>query len=79
MIDLRGVKKDSFECNQLNDLFNTWLKMLRHSATVSNYPFVRVIFDEQRPESLGADLREVCDKVIFIEEKETYYFFIDVT
>lgn len=71
MIDLRGVKKDSFECNQLNDLFNTWLKMLRHSATVSNYPFVRVIFDEQRPESLGADLREVCDKVIFIEEKET--------
>ena len=70
MIDLRGVKKDSVVANQLNDLFNTWLKMLRHSATVSNFPFIKVIFDEQRPESLGADSREICDKVIFIDEKE---------
>lgn len=70
MIDARGLKRDSDYANQLNDLFNTWLKMLRHSATVDNFPFIQVFFDEQRPESLGADIREVCDKIIFIEEKE---------
>lgn len=70
MLDNRGVKKDSENANQLNDLFNSWLKMVRHSATVDHYPFVKVIFDEQRPESLGADAREVCEKIIFIEDKK---------
>ncbi|MCH5179922.1 MAG: hypothetical protein J1F32_01755 [Erysipelotrichales bacterium] len=70
MIDNRGLKKDSEEANQLNDLFNIWVKMMRHSATVDNFPFIKLIFDEQRPESIGADVREVCEKIIFIEEKK---------
>ncbi len=53
--------------NQKNDNFNVWLKMVRHSATVDNFPFVRVICDEQRPESLGADARELCD-IVYIRE-----------
>ncbi len=70
MTDTKSLKKDSDKANQLNDLFNSWLKLVRHSATIDNYPFIRIIFDEQRPESLGADAREVCEKIVFIEEKK---------
>lgn len=52
---------DSPLANRNNDLFNLWLKMVRHSATVDNFPFVKVLIDEQRPESMGADVRELCD------------------
>ncbi len=51
------------ETNQKNDLFNAWLKMCRHSATVDNFPFIKVFTDEQRPESWGADARELCDVI----------------
>jgi hypothetical protein len=63
MLDVQGLKKSADETNQKNDLFNLWLKMVRHSATVDNYPFVKVLIDEQRPESMGADVRELCDIV----------------
>lgn len=70
-IENQGKKKDDSIANQKNDLFNTWLKMVRHSATVDNYPFVKVITDEQRPESLGADARELCDIVHIKESGDT--------
>ncbi len=60
-LELRDVKKSQEETNQKNDLFNSWLKMCRHSATVDNFPFVKVFTDEQRPESWGADARDLCD------------------
>lgn len=60
-IELAEKKKKDEGANQKNDLFNSWLKMVRHSATVDNIPFVRVICDEQRPESWGADARDLCD------------------
>ena len=58
----RGVKATE-GTNQKNDGFNDWLKMIRHSATVDNFPFVKVITDEQRPESWGADARDLCEIV----------------
>ena len=58
----RGVKATE-GTNQKNDGFNDWLKMIRHSATVDNFPFVKVIADEQRPESWGADARDLCEIV----------------
>lgn len=61
-------KKAANETNQKNDGFNRWLKMVRHSATVDNYPFVKVITDEQRPESWGADARDLC-KIIHIRNR----------
>lgn len=61
------IKKTDFYANPKNDGFNIWLKMIRHSATVDNFPFVRVILDEQRPASLGADARELCD-IVYIDE-----------
>ncbi len=62
-LELRDVKKTAEETNQKNDLFNSWLKMCRHSATVDNYPFIKVFTDEQRPESWGADARDLADIV----------------
>lgn len=60
-LELKEVKKVTDEANQKNDLFNSWLKMCRHSATVDNFPFIKVFTDEQRPESWGADARDLAD------------------
>lgn len=60
-LELKELKKNTDETNQKNDLFNAWLKMCRHSATVDNFPFIKVFTDEQRPESWGADARELAD------------------
>jgi len=54
-LELKEVKKGGDETNQKNDLFNSWLKMCRHSATVDNYPFIKVFTDEQRP------ARDLCE------------------
>lgn len=70
-LELSEKKKSSDTTNQKNDLFNSWLKMVRHSATVDNFPFVRVITDEQRPESWGADARDLCEIVRIEESDET--------
>ncbi len=67
-IELADKKKNDLVTNQKNDLFNYSLKMIRHSATVDNFPFVKVITDEQRPESLGADARDLCD-IVHIKER----------
>lgn len=55
--------KDANYATRSNDLFNLFLKMIRHSSTVDNYPFAFLVMDEQRPMSLGADARELCDVV----------------
>ena len=60
-LELKDVKKGTEETNQKNDLFNAWMKMCRHSATVDNFPFIKVFTDEQRPESWGADARDLAD------------------
>ena len=69
-LENRELKKKSEECNQNNDLFNTSLKMIRHRATVDNYCFVRILTDEQRPESWGADARDVCSVLNIAEKTE---------
>ena len=61
MLELKELKKGAEDTNQKNDLFNSWLKMCRHSATVDNFPFIKVFTDEQRPESWGADARDLAD------------------
>lgn len=53
-LELTDVKGKAKETNQKNDLFNVWLKMCRHAATVDNFPFIKVITDEQRAESWGS-------------------------
>lgn len=69
-LELKEVKKGQDETNQKNDLFNAWLKMCRHSATVDHFPFIKVFTDEQRPESWGADARDLCDIVHIVSSGE---------
>lgn len=66
--ELSEVKRDSDKCNQKNDLFNVLLKMSRHACVVANRVFVKIFADLQRPESLGADARELGE-VVYIKEK----------
>ncbi len=79
-LELKEIKAAAKESNQKNDGFNDWLKMIRHSATVANYPFVKVITDEQRPESWGADARDLCEIVHIKDSGQTKlampFFFI---
>lgn len=70
-LELKEVKKANVDTNQKNDLFNSWLKMCRHSATVDNYPFIKVFTDEQRPESWGADARDLADIVTIVKSGES--------
>lgn len=67
-LENQEMKKKDDSANAKNDLFNDWLKMVRHNATVDNFPFVKVIVDEQRPESWGADARDLCE-IGIIEER----------
>lgn len=64
----RGVKASDADTNQKNDGFNDGLKMRRHAATVDNFAFLKIVSDEQRPESFGADARDMFD-VIHIDER----------
>ena len=71
-LELREVRKNTLETNQKNDLFNTSLKMIRHPATVANFPFVRIITDEQRPSSWGADARDMAEIIHIREKSDTF-------
>lgn len=70
-LQLQEMKKKDEGANQKNDGFNDWLKMIRHSATIDYYPFVKVFTDEQRPESWGADARDLCEIIHIRESSET--------
>lgn len=62
--DTKGVvRMTDREANRLNDGFNRYLKMCRHAATVAYYPFISVYMDDQRPQSLNADAKELCSLV----------------
>lgn len=66
--DMEGVHKDADEVNQKNDLFNAQLKLIGHSATVYFNPFIRFVCDEQRPDSWGADARQLCDIITLCDK-----------
>ena len=44
--------------------------MSRHSATIDNFPFTKVFTDEQRPESWGADARDLCEIITILSAGE---------
>ena len=77
--DLDKVKAESYvqraelerlttRATHLTDKFNDSLKLIRHKCTVAGFPFARVYLDEQRPESLGADARDLCE-IVHIRDK----------
>lgn len=70
-LQLQEIKKKDDVANQKNDGFNDWLKMIRHSATIDYVPFVKFFTDEQRPESWGADARDLCEIIHIRDSGET--------
>ena len=72
-LELQSVKKDSAEANQKNDLFNAWLKYIRHNGTIENICFIVFIADEQRPESWGADARDLASVLHITSISERLY------
>lgn len=68
--ELSEVKRNTDECNQKNDLFGVLLKMSRHACVIANRVFVKVLADLQRPESLGADVRELGELVTICGQSE---------
>ena len=64
---LEGVSKDAEEANQKNDLYPYSHKMIRHAEVmIDNKPFVSFLSDEQRPESIPADLRDNLEVVTIL-------------
>lgn len=59
----QGVKKDDKACNPKNDGYNNRIKMNGHVATVDYTDFFRELKDDQRPDSLNADSKDLCDVV----------------
>lgn len=60
---LKELKRLVDECNQKNDRFEDYLKMIRHPAVIANRVFIKVITDDQRAMAWAADGRELCDIV----------------
>lgn len=52
-------KRSDPNANPKNDMMIARQKLSRHPATVCYYPYYRYIGDDQRPESVGADARDV--------------------
>lgn len=69
---LKKSDKEKFmeNANPLTDLLNEFVKMIRHPSTVDYFPFSKVFMDEQRADSLGADLRELADIVTIVEKSD---------
>ena len=67
-LELRETKRNTEECNQVNDLFNACLKMSRHACVIANTVFLKIFCDLQRPEDWGAGGREVGE-IVYIAEK----------
>lgn len=65
--EMQGIKSDSKECNQKNDLFNSCLKMSRHAVVIANRVFLKIFCDLQRPEDWSAGGREVGE-IVYIRE-----------
>ena len=62
------LQKLTGSATQLTDKFNDSLKLIRHKCTIRGFAFARLLMDEQRPESLGADARDLCE-IVHIREK----------
>jgi len=58
-----GMKATDANVNARNDGHEADLKMRGHAATIKNYTFFRLIINDQRPDSLMADNKDLCDIV----------------
>ena len=66
-LELKEIKANDEKCNQKNDRFTALVKMSRHACVIANRVFLKIFADLQRPDSLGADARELGE-VVYIED-----------
>lgn len=66
----QGLHFDSKSANVKNDLSTTDMKMHSHGATIDYYTYFRIIMDEQRAESIMADITEL-GQVVTIRSKSS--------
>lgn len=80
-LENQHFKKDDIVANPKNDLFDLDLKLRRHAGTVGFYCFCKFLSDEQRPESVGANEREVSQiiRVNGVYKEGSYYPFFTLT
>ena len=57
---LKELKRLVDECNQLNDGFEDYLKMIRHPSVIRNHVYIFFITDGNRAMDWSAGGREVC-------------------
>lgn len=70
-ITTADLDKSDSEANQKNDLYAYSHKMARHAnTTIDHKVYFRFIGDEQRPQSLAADQRDLCDVLSILEKSE---------
>ena len=67
-VETKGLKKEDKEPNQLNDGTNDYLKMSRHPALIEFFAFLKIFCDDQRPESWGADARDLTE-IVHLDNK----------
>lgn len=59
-LTLKEMKRLAEECNQLNDGFEDYLKMIRHPSVIRNHVYIFLISDGNRAMDWSAGGREVC-------------------
>ena len=59
-----GLRADDDECNPKNDGYELNTKMKGHDATIMYFTFNRDFFDDQRPDSLSAENKDLCDIIM---------------
>lgn len=66
----KELKRKDTDTNQLNDGFNDYAKVKRHDSTIRNKCLYYGFLDDQRSESLNADMRELCEYTIVIHQDQ---------
>ena len=66
----QGIKADDNKANAKNDGFELNMKIQTHQSTIDNYTFFRLLMDDHRPDSLGADNKDLCNIIMVKEVSE---------
>ncbi|MDR1698004.1 MAG: hypothetical protein LBR37_03800 [Erysipelotrichaceae bacterium] len=66
--DLQSLSKDDDFVNQLNDSFQDFHKVIRHSRTLDHQPLIKVFCDMQASSDIQAKIRHLFDTIITIEK-----------
>ena len=65
-----GFKKSDLTCNPLNDKTVEFIKVIRTLSTIDFEPFIRLFSDEQRPDSLGSNVRDTFSLIWITDKSE---------